>query len=187
MLVAVGVAAPVAASLRRAWDLSEDRRSSFPPADEARLRAIRAPLTVTVHLAPEDPRLADLQRGVLDPLARVLPHLTVVTAARSTTGLFEGPGQGYGEIWYALGGRRTMSRSTTGPIVLETLYELAGVPAPPSSAGDPSGAYPGYPLAAQPRLAVALCVVGWPLLVALLWWRRRPGRVARLTRRSSSR
>ena len=72
------------------WDASEDRRSSFAVADETMLRRIRAPLYVTAHLAPDDPRLADLERGVLRKLRRTLPSVHVDYAARSATGLFEG-------------------------------------------------------------------------------------------------
>src|SRR5262249_38065901 len=45
------------ARFRQSWDLSEDRRNSFSPSDEAALSQIREPLRVTVFLAAEDPRL----------------------------------------------------------------------------------------------------------------------------------
>ena len=54
--------------VRVSWDVSENRRNSFPAADEAALRAIDKPLSVTVYLAAEDPRLVDLERGVLSKL-----------------------------------------------------------------------------------------------------------------------
>ena len=62
-------------SARASWDLSENRRNSFSRADEAALRQIRQPLRMMVFLAPEDPRLSDLEQNVL--LARGLqesPH-----------------------------------------------------------------------------------------------------------------
>jgi hypothetical protein len=62
-----------ASRLRTAWDLSENRRNSFPAADEAALARIRQPLRVTVFLSPEDPRLMDLDRNILAKLARILP------------------------------------------------------------------------------------------------------------------
>ncbi|HET9982160.1 MAG TPA: ABC transporter permease subunit [Longimicrobiales bacterium] len=173
-LAAAGVVA-AAASLRASWDLSEDRRGSFSAADEAALRRIHAPLRVTVHLAAEDPRLQDLDRGVLRKLERVLPSLDVRYAAAGRTGLFEADPR-YGEVWYELGGRREMSRSTTEPIVLEVIYGLAGITPP---AVQPGG-YPGYPLAARPAGAVPVFFVAWPLLVGLLFWatRRAPRRRA---------
>src|SRR5206468_9995452 len=130
---ATAVVAWSAAQLPQSWDVSEDRRNSFSPADERALSAIRAPLGVTVYLAPEDPRLADLQRGVLRKLARTLSRVDVEYAARGS-GLFARPGEHYGEVWYAIGGRRAMTRSTTEPIVLETVYGLAGITPPTNDA-----------------------------------------------------
>ena len=122
---------------------------------------------IDARLAPEDPRLADLQRGVWHKLARALPDVRVTARSRTRSGLFAGAGSGYGEVWYTLGGRGAMTRSSTEPIVLETIYGLAGV-APP--APDTSDAYPGYPLAVRPRWAAPLFYVAWPLGVLLLWW-----------------
>lgn len=55
-------------SARASWDLSENRRNSFSPADEVALRQIHPSLRLTVFLAPEDPRLADLEQNVLRKL-----------------------------------------------------------------------------------------------------------------------
>jgi ABC-2 type transport system permease protein len=166
LAAAIGVAV-LASSWRAGWDLAEDRRNSFPRADEAALRAIGEPVRVTVHLAAEDPKLADLERNVLAKLARTLPHLTVTYAADSRSGLFEAAGGHYGEIWYAVGRRKTLLRSTTEPIVLATIYELAGVAPPAAPAGVDDAPYPGYPLAAAPRFAAPLFFVAWPLAAAL--------------------
>jgi ABC-type transport system involved in multi-copper enzyme maturation permease subunit len=163
LILTVGAAA-LASSWRSGRDLSEDRRNSFPRADEAVLRTIRQPVRVTVYLSPEDPKLSDLERNVLAKLRRVLPRLDVTYAAQSRTGLFADPESHYGEIWYAVGSRRALLRSTTEPIVLAKIYELAGV-APPAAAPDPS--YPGYPLAAAPRGATLLFYVAWPLAAGL--------------------
>jgi len=154
-----------ASHLRAARDVSENRRNSFPAADERALRQIREPLRVTVFLAAEDPRLMDLERNILAKLQRILPELDVVYAAHSRAGLFEG--EHYGEVWYELGGRRVMSRSTTEPIVLETIYHLAQV-APPADAHDAQ--YAGHPLAAEPRGAALTYYAVWPLVVLLAAW-----------------
>lgn len=163
LLLALGGAA-LASSWRQGWDLSEDRRGSFPRADEAVLRSLRQPVRVTVHLAPEDPKRTDLETNVLAKLRRVLPDFEVISAARSRSGLFEAAQSHYGEIWYTVGSRRALLRSTTEPIVLAKLYELAGIPAP---AAAPGPAYPGYPLAAAPRGAAPLFYIAWPLCVGL--------------------
>lgn len=152
--------------LRASWDASENRRNSFARADEATLRQIREPLRITINLAAEDPRLTDYERGILNKLRRILPRLEVNYAAQSRTGLFEGAEDSYGEIWYELGGRRAMNRSTTEPIVLEQLYQLAGIRAPANS-DEP--VFRGYPLAAHPKGASLIFYALWPLTVILVW------------------
>ena len=62
-----------ASQVRLAADVTEDRRNSFSRADERLLATLAASLTVTIHLAPEDPRYVDVQRAVFSKLARVLP------------------------------------------------------------------------------------------------------------------
>jgi ABC-2 type transport system permease protein len=63
--VIVALMLGIAAQVRATIDVSEDRRNSFPSADQRLLATLRLPLHVTVHLASEDPRYADLQRNVL--------------------------------------------------------------------------------------------------------------------------
>lgn len=159
-----------AGSLARAsWDVSENRRNSFPPAAGAALRQIRAPLRVTVYLAAEDPRLMDLDRSILSKLQRTLPRVEVEYATHGRTGLFEGATDHYGEVWYELEGRKVMSRSTTEPVVLDTLFKLAEIQPPAES---DQNAFAGHPLAADARGADWLLYAGWPLVIGLLWWRR---------------
>jgi ABC-2 type transport system permease protein len=160
--VALVLVLPVAAGMRGSLDVSEDRRNSFDSVDQRALAAIVAPLDITVFLGPEDPRLADLQRGVLTKLRRTMRQVRVVYAAQSSTGLFEGAGSRYGEVWYQLGDRRAMNRSTTEPIVLETIYGLAGVAVPARG----EAGYSGYPLQFGVSLVQTLVLaVLWPLLV----------------------
>jgi len=173
LVVATAVAVTGAAQPRASWDVSEDRRNSFSFANERALSAIRVPLRVTVYLAPEDPRLADLERGVLRKLRRTLPRVDVQYAARGNTGLFARPGEHYGEIWYAVDGKQAMSRSTTEPIVLETVYGVAGITPPAHDTAQV--AYAGYPLVARPRAAALIFYLLWPCVVLALWLlTRRP-------------
>jgi len=155
------------ASLRPAWDLSENRRNSFSESEEAALKKIHEPLRVTVFLAPEDPRLVDLDRSVLSKLERILPAVDVENASHSKTGLFEGSGDRYGEIWYEMGGRRTMSRSTTEPIVLGTIFGLAGIPAPETNG---ESEYAGHPLKARPAGAGWIYYLLLPMVVVAAGW-----------------
>jgi len=162
--------------IRTSRDVSEDRRNSFRRADERALAAIDKPVTVTVYLAAEDPRLVDLERGVLAKLRRTMRNVTLVYAAKSRSGLFEA-GNHYGEIWYEVGGAREMTRSSTEEIVLETIYRLAGV-SPPTQVEDAT--YRGYPLRARATAAPWIFFGLWPALVAVMWWLLRGPRSRRV-------
>ncbi len=144
------------------WDVSEDRASSFSRADEEALERIREPLRIEAHLAPEDPRRVDLERRALSKLRRVMPGVQVHYVSSTSIGLFEQSSAHYGEIWYELGSRRTMSRLTTAEGVLETIYSLAGIAQPGE---DDSTIFRGHPLAVPPRGAAAVFYGIWPALV----------------------
>jgi ABC-2 type transport system permease protein len=154
-------------SARASWDLSENRRNSFSPVDEAVLRQIHQPLRMTVFLAPEDPRLADLDQNVLRKLRRVLPRMEVDYAAGSKTGLFESAADHYGEIWYEMGGQTIMERSTIDEVVLETIYKLAATNPP---AHPDEKAFSGYPLAVRARGASWIFYFLWPFGTIVVWW-----------------
>jgi len=164
--VIIGAAAIVAASnVNLSADLSEDRRNSFSSADERALRSIREPLTITVWLAAEDPRMNDFERNVLVKLKRTM-SIRVNYPLEGRSGLF---GDRYGEIEYRLGSRTTVNRSTTEEIVIETICELARVPVPQHS----ESAYTGYPLAARPAGAAWIFYGVWPLVILLAARRSR--------------
>jgi len=164
LLFTLSVAA--ASRLRASWDLSENRRNSFSLADDRTLARIREPLRVTVFLAPEDPRLMDLDRNILSKLARILPEVEIVYASHSRAGLFEASGDHYGEIWYELGVRKSMTRSTTEPIVLDNLYQPAQLPSPARAENE----FAGHPLPTTPRGAAWFYYVLWPLAITLAAW-----------------
>jgi hypothetical protein len=158
-------AAMGASRLRATWDLSENRRNSFSTADESALSRIASPLRITVNLAPEDPRLLDLDRNVLSKLQRLLAGVEIAYASKSRSGLFESQGDHYGEVWYEIDGHKTMSRSATEPIVLDALYQLAHLP--PVIRGEEK--FGGHPLAARPIGAAWLFYLAWPIAVVMCW------------------
>jgi hypothetical protein len=170
MLAALGIFA--CTFVHASWDTSEGRRNSFPEADERALRQIHVPLRIEAHLAPEDPRRADLERNALSKLRRIMPKLQVQYVASTSIGLFEQTKAGYGEIWYELAGRRTMSRMTTAEGVLESIYSLAGVTPPPENE---AAIFRGHPLAAPAKGAGTVFYALWPglILVCGLLVRRR--------------
>jgi ABC-2 type transport system permease protein len=161
LLATVGIFA--ATFLRPSWDLSESRMNSFPEADERAIRQIHAPLRIEVHLAPEDPRRLDLERKALSKLRRIMPNLQVQYRSSTSIGLFEQTSPGYGEIWYELGGRKTMSRVTTAEGVLESIYEVAGI-APPQES---ENVFRGHPLAVSANGAGMIFYCLWPGLIVL--------------------
>jgi ABC-2 type transport system permease protein len=167
----------VAAQVRLAVDVAEDRRNSFPVADQKLLATLRLPLLVTVHLAPEDPRYADLQRNVLAKLERVMPNVSVTLAGRRQALSSGSSDESYGEVEYAYGDRSDISRSTSPREILPLLYALAGVSSP---APTPGGEYPGYPLVTSAGAALFWFFGGLPLLIVLCWWWiRRPPSIDR--------
>jgi ABC-type transport system involved in multi-copper enzyme maturation permease subunit len=172
-IVCVLVAAIVlglATQIRGSIDVTEDQRNSFPAADQRALAKLAEPLVVTVHLAPEDPRYADLQRNVLAKLERVLPNISVNLAGGRQSLATNAGDDHYGEVEYNYGGRSDISRSTSPREILPLLYGLAGVSRP---APGPGGDYPGYPLVARGEVALLWFFGGLPLGIALVWWRSR--------------
>jgi ABC-2 type transport system permease protein len=179
-LVAVGgamMALRGAAALRWSADLSEDRRNSFPASDERALASLAIPIDVEAHLAPEDPRLVDLERGVLAKLRRAVPRLTVRSVSPGTSGLFAAD-TAYGQVVYTVGDRRAALRSTTPEIVLETIYQLAGTLPPAPSTTANADAYPGYPIVVRDRFAPWFFYLLWPVALVIGWLgsRRAPVR-----------
>jgi hypothetical protein len=171
----VGIGVLAAASIvacmfvTTSWDTSEGRSNSFSEADEQALRQIHTPLRIEVHLAQEDPRRADLEHRALSKLRRILPKLEVRYVSATSIGLFEQTNAGYGEIWYDLGGRRTMSRVTTGEGVLEAIFSLTGEEARKESVGSGESAeatFRGHPLvAATGKGAAIFFYLLWPVVV----------------------
>jgi len=174
-LALAGATAAIAFSatfLSASWDTSEARANSFSQPDEDALRAIHQPLRIEAHLAPEDPRTADLEHRALSKLRRTMSRVEVEYISATSTGLFEQTAPHYGEIWYELSGRRAMSRVTTAEGVLETIYSLAGMTPPSEEADD---VFRGHPLAVPPRGAATVFYGIWPasIAAAALFIRRR--------------
>src|ERR1700687_4959218 len=84
-LLAAAIVLGLATQIRLSIDVTEDQRNSFPVADKRLLAKLAEPLVVTVHLAPEDPRYADLQRNVLAKLDRAMPNVSVRLAGGRQT------------------------------------------------------------------------------------------------------
>ncbi len=164
------IAAAVVSRAHSSWDVTEDRRHSFSETDEARLRALAGTLKIEIHLGAEDPRLADFHREILDKLERTMPRLDVSYLGAGGTGLFASHDPHYGEIWYELAGKRVMLKSAIEPVVLETIYGLAGVSETPVTGDD---AYKGYPINSDAPFAAVLFFAAGPLIIVAASWRVR--------------
>ncbi len=166
-IAATGAVLTLAAQVRTAVDVTEDRRNSFPAADQRALRELREPLVITVHLAPEDPRYVDLRRNVLSKLERTLPDVRVRLAPSGHSVISGASEKSYGDVEYAYGGRLDTSRSSSHREILPLLYALAGVPVPAPAAGED---YPGYPLEANAHAVLPWFFGVLPMLIVLAWW-----------------
>jgi ABC-2 type transport system permease protein len=176
-LFVVALALGLATQIKLTFDVTEDPRNSFPAADQHLLASLVQPLVVTVHLAREDPRYADLQRNVLAKLGRAMPNVSVRLAGGRQSLPANAGDDRYGEVEYTYGGRSDISRSTSPREILPMLYGLASVSPP---APGPASDYPGYPLIAEGQIALLWFFVGLPLCIALAWWwsRRLPKPIA---------
>src|SRR5262249_19983022 len=167
----------LATQIRTSIDVSEDRRNSFPAADQRALSELHEPLVITVHMAAEDPRYIDLRRNVLSKLQRILPNVTVRLATMGQTMVGSTSDETYGEIEYSYDGRVAKTRSTSHREALPLLYGLAGKPIPTPIPGED---YSGYPLIASAELPLLWFFCALPLLIVLTWWWSR--RVPRIPR-----
>ncbi len=130
----------------RYMDVTENRKHSFNPADVRALRKMNQPLKITIHLAPEDSRLYDLEHEVLAKLRRVAPGLEVVYAKTQSTGLFgASESDNYGLIEYEYAGKQDRSYSNSIYEILPLLHALAGQKVTP----DAVPRYSGRPLVAD--------------------------------------
>jgi len=182
-VLATAVVLGLVAQIRTSVDVAEDRRNSFPPADQQSLATLRLQLVVTVNLVPEDPRYSDLQRNVLAKLERAMPNVSIVLAGNRQG--VAGKSDTYGQVEYVYGNRSDASRSTSPREILPLLYALAGTQ-PPMPA--PGGEYPGYPLVGSADGALFWFLGGLPALIALAWWRSRrppPVRFAQLVKETN--
>jgi ABC-2 type transport system permease protein len=169
-VLAAAIVLGLATQIRFSVDLTEDQRNSFPVTDQRVLAKLAEPLVVTVHLAPEDPRYADLKRNVLAKLERVLPNVSVRLAGGRQSLATNAGDDSYGEVEYAYGGRSDVSRSSSPREILPLLYGLARLALPTPI---PGADYPEYPLVANGSVALLWFFCGLPLLTALAWWRSR--------------
>ena len=159
-----------AGEIRLYADMTEDRRNSFDPAQEAALRQIKKPFTITLFLSPDDSRAREMESNLLAKLKRAVPHLEIGYGAVAKAGMF-GPSNDdrYGLVIYEYGGKREESRSNSPREALPIVNGLASLSV---KAGDTSP-FPGYPLVTQAESLAIWFYVLLPALTLLAWWYMR--------------
>lgn len=161
VLLFAGALAGMFSLVRGSWDVSESRQNSFPEADQEALERLATPVTITMHLSPQDPRRLMFERGPLAKLRRTVPRLVVKQVSRTSSGLFEQADPGYGEITYEMNGKSLMNRAVTDEAALETIFDLTG--APPDEGNESE--FSGHPLVARPSRAGTIFYGVWPAAV----------------------
>jgi len=134
---------------------------------EAALRQMKEPLTITLYLSPDDSRAREMESNVLAKLKRAVPHMEIRYGTVAKAGMF-GPSNDdrYGLVIYQYGGKREESRSNSPREVLPIVNELAGLSV---KAGD-SSPFPGYPLVTQADSLGIWFYVLLPALTLVAWW-----------------
>ena len=158
-----------AAAIPHAYDWSEQRRVSLPPAVVDALRAIDGPIRVEVWLDREDGTRHQLESSVLDRLRLARPDLDV-EAPLDGQSVVEHDDD-YGRIVIHVGDRARETRSTSRKEFVVLVFEAAGRPMPQ---WEPP-VYPGYPTvieggrrAIATMAAYALLPIGYLLAAVLL-------------------
>jgi ABC-2 type transport system permease protein len=169
IIAAAAILISGATQAKTVFDVTPDRRNSFPLRDEKLLGQLQERLLVTVHMGSSDPRLVDLDRKVLARVRRAMPWVTIRIVEPGQKNPFGAAGdEAYGEIVLTYNGKSATTRSTGAGEILPILYELAGVglPAP----GAPGPDEPGYPLVADASNAAVWFYGVQPLVFAVTWW-----------------
>jgi hypothetical protein len=149
-----------------AWDASEARRQSLPPAAARELARLPGRLEIVAELDREDSRRLQLESDTLAKLRLARPDLRVrwppdERAAPAAAA----PDDRYGRLTLQLGDRSVETRSTSRREIVTLIFELGGRPLPDWSQPD----YPGYPtVVGGGRRALALAASYGMLPLALL-------------------
>jgi hypothetical protein len=131
------------AQTRRAYDWSELRRQSLPPAAVDELRRLPGPITIEVWMDREDSRRRQIEGDVLAKLQLARSDIRVVTPLDDSGEKGAAPQREstYGRVVVRVGDSERETRSTSRREITTLLFEAAGKPLPDWT----QPAYPGYP------------------------------------------
>lgn len=153
--------------VRRAYDWTEARRASLPPAAVEALRAIPSRIELDIYLDRDDSRRTQLERDALAKLRLARPDLDIRMPLDAAVDPSEVQRDAaYGRIVVRVGDKSSETRSSSRRELVTLIFESAGQPFPDWS----QPAYSGYPVVfsgARRTLLSALAYLGIPLSFAL--------------------
>jgi len=152
------------------FDVTENLKHSFNPADTRALQAMKKPLKITIHLTREDGRFYDFEHEILAKLRRIVPHLQVVFIKTQSAGLFgAADDENYGLIEYDYDGRHAQSYSNSRQEILPLLHNLAGQKVTPDKVSE----YTGHPLVTDAGIYQWWFYLVLPLIFFFTAWKAR--------------
>jgi hypothetical protein len=179
ILIAGTVALSALASVRRAYDWTEGRRASLPPAVVEGLREIEGPIELDLYLDRDDSRRRQLESDVLEKLTLARSDVAVRMPLDQSAEVVEAPRDtGYGRIVIRAGGGTRATRSTSRREITTLVFEAAGRPLPDWN----QPVYPGFPVVMEGlrrRCLLGLAYAAIPLSLLALglhFSRRRTAR-----------
>jgi hypothetical protein len=141
LVLATALSLDAVARVGKAYDWTELRRASLPPAVVDGLRDLPGEIRVQVWLDREDSRRRQLERDALAKLRLARGDLRIEMPL-DATGASAAP-DAYGKLVIDAGGRSGETRSASRKEIVTRIFEIAGRPVPDFA----QVAYPGYPLA----------------------------------------
>jgi hypothetical protein len=142
LVLATALSLDATARVGKAYDWTELRRASLPPAVVDGLRELPGEIRVQVWLDREDSRRRQLERDALAKLRLARGDLRIEMPL-DATGSSVARDDAYGRLVIEIGGRSGETRSASRKEIVTRIFEIAGRPVPDFA----QVAYPGYPLA----------------------------------------
>jgi ABC-type transport system involved in multi-copper enzyme maturation permease subunit len=163
MVVLVG-ACMLGRKLPGAWDVTESRRHSLPPAAAREIAKLPGHLEIDADLDREDSRRRQLELDTLAKLRLARPDLRVrwLPDERRAPSALDAGG-GYGQLTIRLGDRSATTSSTSRRELVTLIFELAGRRLPDWSQPE----YPGYPLVTEGGRRTVVLAASYFVLPAL--------------------
>ena len=158
IVAAAALAMFTASRVHRAYDWTEQRRASLPPAVVTELRAMPEPIEIEMFLDGDDSRRRQLESDVIPKLTLARSDLVVRTPLDDRERRAAERDDDYGRIVVHVGSSARETRSTSRREIVTLVLEAGGRGTIPSW-DMPS--YPGYPAVIQGGRRSALAAVAY--------------------------